>query len=39
MCLMPRTKTIPCGYSVIQASLGDGPQRDNSCRCRRVEQH
>ena len=24
MCLMPRTKTIPCGYSVIQASLGDG---------------
>ena len=24
MCLMPRTKTIPCGYSVIQASSGDG---------------
>ena len=23
MCLMPRTKTIPCGYSVIQASSGE----------------
>ena len=24
MCVIPRTKTIPCGYSVIQASSGDG---------------